>query len=110
MIGVRWGWEGTRGELRQRPVKSPAYAYPGSNPGPATPYLTCGNAVSARPLTPLTRAGIRSDFAPPDAVRTPTAPSGASGPSTPVDQAGLETSRIAVRPLGQPWMVGARVA
>jgi len=66
-------------------VKSPAYAYPGSNPGPATPHLTCANAVSARPPTPPTRAGIRSDFAPPDAVRTPTAP-----PASVVGKHGLD--------------------
>src|SRR5262245_44898214 len=35
ITGARWGWEGTRGE--PLPVKSPADAYPGSNPGPATP-------------------------------------------------------------------------
>src|SRR6266540_1052749 len=110
MLGTKWGWEGTCGEPRSRPVKSPAYAYPGSNPGPATPHMTCANAVSARPLTPSDRAGFRSDFAPQDAVRTPAAP-----PRRPRAEHGCRSGwavgeQDGVRPSGQPWTIGATVA
>jgi hypothetical protein len=43
---VQWGCDGTRGEPRLRPVKSPASAYPGSNPAPAAP-VTSADMVPA---------------------------------------------------------------
>src|SRR6266700_3084161 len=64
-------------------VKSPAYAYPGSNPGPATPHLTCGNAVAPRFGHAPELGGFTSDFPPPDAVPTPTVPPAPLGRTRP---------------------------
>jgi hypothetical protein len=45
-MGTRWGWDRTCGESAVRPVKSPASAYPGSNPGPATSATTSADMVT----------------------------------------------------------------
>src|SRR6266516_3287940 len=43
----RRGCEGIGGDSLGLVCKIAGNAYPGSNPGPATPILTCGNAASA---------------------------------------------------------------
>jgi len=53
--------------------KTAGFAYTGSNPVPATPPLTCGNAVAIRWVMASERPRFPSDFPPPDAVLTPTA-------------------------------------
>jgi hypothetical protein len=58
-------------------------AFTGSNPVPATPPLSCRNTATPGPLTPPARAGIRSNFAPPDAVPTPTVPPAPLGRTRP---------------------------
>jgi hypothetical protein len=61
MRGARSGWEGTCGEPLVRPVKSPANAYPGSNPGPATSATTSADMVTVRrrPRNPPGRISLR---------------------------------------------------
>jgi hypothetical protein len=54
------GTEGNRGGPPLRPVKSPASAYPGSNPGPATSATTSADMVTirARPRNPPGRLSL----------------------------------------------------
>jgi hypothetical protein len=70
MIGTGRGWEGTYRELPLRPVKSPASAYPGSNPGPATSATTSADMVTIRARCRNPPGPFRSTFAPSDALRT----------------------------------------
>ena len=83
MGGVQWGCEGTRGERGLRPVKSPASAYPGSNPGPATTSHD-QRRHGSRPGSDAQprRAGFPSDFPPADAMRTPPGRPAPLGPNT----------------------------
>ena len=68
MLGTGWGWDGTRGETVVRSVKSPASAYPGSNPGPATSATTSADMVTARPRS---RNPTGPGFAPISLPQTP---------------------------------------
>jgi hypothetical protein len=70
MSGTWRGREGTCGDPRLRAVKSPACAYPGSNPGPATSATTSADMVTIQARRCDPRARFRSDFAPADALRT----------------------------------------
>jgi hypothetical protein len=78
MIGTKRGRKGNRGEPPLRPVKSPASAYPGSNPGPATTAPTSADMVTIRPRP-----------------RNPAAPASLRFPSRgrPADAAGLDGVR-----------------
>ena len=67
------GMEGYSWEDGAPTCKIAGIAYTGSNPVPATLPLSCGNVIAVGPVTPPRRAGIRSDFPPPDAAPTPTA-------------------------------------
>jgi hypothetical protein len=85
-IGTGKGCQGTCGEPNLRSVKSPANAYPGSNPGPATSATTSADMVTvrARSRNPPGRGSLRFRSA-----------------GRPADAAGLGDVR-AGRPVGGP--------
>src|SRR6266700_1287348 len=66
----RRGCEGIGGDSLGLVCKIAGNAYPGSNPGPATPILTCGNAASAGLGYPGRVCRVFLRFSSQDAART----------------------------------------